>query len=144
MTERFKLEQLDKYKKYIETAIEELDLTAQTIQQACLKHSSLYLFYYDKYCELKYFSDMTKIDLDKQISISFIKLKEKHQIDLNYNMIGKYIDSEQEVIIHKQILAEIDEVKNKMEGIVESFKTQGFQLGNITKQRVAQVEEGLL
>ena len=132
------------YNLLLDKAIDDLEINTKTIQEACIEHASLYLFYYDKYCELKSISDMVKIDIDRVRGELTKKYTETYSITLGSQIIGKYIDSESEFIKAKQLLVDVDEVKNKYEGLVEAFISRGYQLNNITKQRVAEVEKGLL
>lgn len=135
---------LNHYYGIYENAKKDIELDGKSLQQACLEHPSLYLYYYDKLCELKKLSTDVQIELDKLRSKHTIRFNENHSIDLGLSLINKYIESESEIVKAKQTLAEVDELKNKFEAIKEAFISRSFQLNNVTKQRVAMVEEGLL
>lgn len=144
MSENNNNELLKYYQEIYEKASQDVNVDAKTLQKACLEHASLYLYYYDKLCELKHLSSNLQIELDRLRSKHTIKYNEKHSIDLNSSMITKYIESESDIINAKQMLAEADEIKNKFEAVKEAFISRGYQLNNVTKQRVAMVEESLL
>ena len=135
---------LAKYQKIYNQAELDVKLEAKTIQEACMEHASLYLYYYDKLCELKRLSTNIQIELDRLKGVHSKKYNENYSIKLGERMMSKYVDSEPEIIKVKMALAEVIELLNKFEGVKESFVSRGYQLGSITKQRVAMVEEGLL
>jgi len=135
---------LEYYFNIYAKATDDLDTNGKTLQEACLAHPSLYLYYYDKLCELKRLSNDVQTELDRLRSKHTIRYNERHTIDLNLSLITKYIESESEIVKAKQTLAEVDELKNKFEAVKEAFISRGYQLNNVTKQRVAMVEEGLL
>lgn len=131
---------LEIYKK----AEQDIDINGKTLQEACMEQPSLYLYYYDKLCELKRLSSDVQIEIDRLKSKHTIRYNEHHTIDLGLSLINKYIESEAEIVKAKRTLAEVDEVKNKFEAVKEAFISRGYQLNNVTRQRVAMVEEGLL
>lgn len=135
---------LSKYEKIYVLAQEDVKLNSKTIQEACMNHSSLYLYYYDKLCELTRLSTNVQIEIDRLRGIHTKKYNENYSISLGDRIMSKYIESESEIVKAKQTLAEVDEMKEKFEGVKDSFISRGYQLNNITKQRVSEIEEGLL
>lgn len=135
---------IEDYKRILHKAVDDLEFNGKTIQEACTEHASLYLYYFDKYCEIKTISEKYQIEIDKVIGELTIKYNENYSIALGSVLMSKYINQEPELVKIKKSLVDINEIKEKFMGVVESFKIRGFQLNNITKLRVAQIEEGLL
>lgn len=138
------MKDLSEYEQILLDATEDIKLTGVSIQEACKFHPSLYLYYYDKYCELKAISDYTQIEVDKVQAECTIKLNEHHQIDLGSVLINKYINAEPEYIKIKQLLSEVNEIKSKFEGVIQAFISRGYNLKNITELRVKEIEDGVL
>lgn len=138
------MKSLQPYLDLLDQAKEDVKLNAKTIQEASMEHASLYLFYADKLCELKIIAEKVKLEIDIARSKCTIRLNENHSISLNSTLITKYLDSEPDIIKAIQLYLEVEEVRLKFGEVVEAFKTRGYQLNNITKQRVTQIEDSLL
>ena len=56
----------------------------------------------------------------------------------------KYVDGEDEVIDYETIINDVALIRNKWLGIMKGLESKNFQLGHITKLRVAGMEDVVL
>lgn len=63
---------------------------------------------------------------------------------LNARDLAMYIRSDPQMMQIAQVLVEVGHVRRQLEAIVETLKTMGWSLSNITKQRVASIEDAVL
>ena len=71
----------------------------------------------------------------------FQKYLENYNRALSSRDAEKYVDGEDEVIDYETIINEVALLRNKYLGILKGLETKGFQLNNITRLRVAGMEE---
>lgn len=71
----------------------------------------------------------------------FRSYKENHSRELNEREIGRYIDNEDAYLLMNQLYLEVKEIHGKFESAVNAFTTRGYALNNITKIRVASLED---
>jgi hypothetical protein len=135
---------LEEYQKIYEQAEEDLKISGKTIQDACRDFPSLKLFYYDKWAELKHQLDDVEIEIKKLQAVYTKKYTQNYSISLGERQVVKYIEMEEGLVMSQKRKAEILEMVRKFEGVKDAFTSLGFQLNNITKLRVASIEEGLL
>jgi hypothetical protein len=58
--------------------------------------------------------------------------------------IQQYIKSDPQFVNAQEVLMDVIVVKRKLEAIVEALKSMGWSLNNITKLRIAQLEDAIL
>jgi len=71
----------------------------------------------------------------------FVKYLENYNRALSSRDAEKYVDGEDEVVDYEAIINEVALIRNKYLGILKGLETKGFQLNNITRLRVAGMEE---
>lgn len=71
----------------------------------------------------------------------FQKYLENYNRALSSRDAEKYVDGEDEVVDYETIINEVALLRNKYLGILKGLETKGFQLNNITRLRVAGMEE---
>lgn len=71
----------------------------------------------------------------------FMKYLENYNRALSSRDAEKYVDGEDEVVDYEAIINEVALIRNKYLGILKGLETKGFQLNNITRLRVAGMEE---
>lgn len=83
------------------------------------------------------------------LNIQLAKLRRKHfqKYLEGYNRVlsareaEKYVDGEQEVVDFETIINDVALVRNKWLGIMKALESKNFQLGHITRLRVAGMED---
>lgn len=81
------------------------------------------------------------IQLNKIRRKHFQKYLENYNRSLTSREAEKYVDGEDEVIDYETIINDVALVRNKWLGIMKGLESKNFQLGHITKLRVAGMED---
>jgi hypothetical protein len=84
------------------------------------------------------------IQLNKIRRKHFQKYLENYNRSLSSREAEKYVDGEDEVIDYETIINDVALVRNKWLGIMKGLESKNFQLGHITKLRVAGMEDIVL
>lgn len=84
------------------------------------------------------------IQLNKIRRKHFQKYLENYNRSLSSREAEKYVDGEDEVIDYETIINDVALVRNKWLGIMKGLESKNFQLGHITKLRVAGMEDVIL
>ena len=69
------------------------------------------------------------------------KYNENHQRALSTSDIKMYIKGDPDYVSGVEILIEVIHIKQQLEAIVDALKSMGWSLTNITKLRIAQLED---
>lgn len=69
---------------------------------------------------------------------------EKYNRALTSRDAEKYVDGEDEVIDYETIINDVALIRNKWLGVMKGLESKNFQLGHITKLRVAGMEDIVL
>lgn len=86
------------------------------------------------------------------LNIQLARLRRKHfqKYLEGYNRVlsareaEKYVDGEQEVVDFETIINDVALIRNKWLGIMKALESKNFQLGHITRLRVAGMEDTTL
>lgn len=84
------------------------------------------------------------IQLNKIRKKHFQKYLEKYNKALSSRDAEKYTDGEDEVIDFQTIINDVALVRNKWLGIIKALESKNFNLGHISKLRVAGIEDAML
>lgn len=88
-----------------------------------------------KYLNIKY---------DKMRSDHYRKYLERYNRELTDRSIEKYIDGEADIVDMSQIINEVALLRNKYLGVMKSFDAKSYSLGNITRLRIAGMNDSEL
>ena len=81
------------------------------------------------------------IQLSKIRRKHFQKYLEGYNRALSAREAEKYVDGEEEVVDYETIINEVALIRNKWLGIMKALESKNFQLGHITRLRVAGMED---
>jgi len=81
------------------------------------------------------------IQLNKIRRKHFQKYLEGYNRALSSREAEKYVDGEEEVVDFETIINDVALVRNKWLGIMKALESKNFQLGHITRLRVAGMED---
>lgn len=81
------------------------------------------------------------IQLNKIRRKHFQKYLESYNRSLSSREAEKYVDGEDEVIDYETIINDVALIRNKWLGIMKGLESKNFQLGHITRLRVAGMED---
>lgn len=100
--------------------------------------------YDESYQELKSLEEWVNNIKEKKIGKLWKKYNEGYSRALSARDIQAYISSEKEIVELNQIIIEISLLKNSMFSIVDALKQMGWQIGSITKLRIAEMQDAIL
>jgi hypothetical protein len=69
---------------------------------------------------------------------------ERYNRELSDRSIEKYIDGESDIVDMNNLINEVALVRNKYLGIMKGLDAKGFSLGNITRLRIAGMNDAEL
>ncbi len=131
---------LAEYEKGLEEVEENLNITGKRLEAANSEHAAWQLYYdsrrADLYILLKYFEAKTTAVR----GMLFKKMNSFNQT-LSDRQKDKYIDNEEKYLTQLEIYLEVKGTYEKYEAICNAFKSRGYALNNITKIRVASLED---
>lgn len=88
-----------------------------------------------KYLNVKY---------DKQRSDHYRRYLERYNRELSDRSIEKYIDGEADIVDMLSVINEVALVRNRYLGIMKGFDVKSYSLGNITRLRIAGMNDQIL
>ena len=91
--------------------------------------------------EIEAVLEFLNIQLRKLRRKYFQKYLETYQRALTSRDAEKYVDGEDEVIDFETIINEVALLRNRWLGVMKGLETKGFQVNNITRLRVAGMED---
>lgn len=131
---------LEIYENDLSEAEEKLQITGKRLEIANSENSA-WLHYYDQrrvelHTLVKYF----KYEEDRVKGALFKSYKENYSRALGEREINRYIDNEQKYIYVHSLLLEVEEIYELYQSVVNAFTSRNYALSNITKIRVASLE----
>jgi hypothetical protein len=88
-----------------------------------------------KYLNVKY---------DKQRSDHYRRYLERYNRELSDRSIEKYIDGESDVVDMLHVINEVALMRNRYLGIMKGFDVKSYSMGNITRLRIAGMNDHTL
>lgn len=118
----------------------DLKIKGKSLEVANRENPSLYSYYDQRRVELKTLVDYMEKEVDRVRSRLFRSFTENFKRDLSDRAKNQYIDSEQAFLDINEVYLEVKEMYEQFSSAVEAFKLRGYALNNITKIRVASME----
>lgn len=94
--------------------------------------------------ELEAILEYLNIELRRTRSSLFKKYLENYQRALSSRDVDKYVDGEPDVIDFEKVINEFALIRNKWLGVLKAIDQKQWQITNITKLRVAGMEDASL
>jgi hypothetical protein len=99
---------------------------------------------FDQLQEIEAVLKYLHISYDKMRSTHYRKYLERYQRELSDRSIEKYIDGESDIVDWNNLINEVALVRNKYLGVIKAFDSKSYSLGNITRLRVAGMNDSEL
>jgi len=132
------------YEKGLENVEDNLTIKNKKLETANVEQPGWQLYYESRKAELrvlvKYFEGQTAA---VQGGL-FRKFTEKYTRELSDRQKDKFIANEKKYLDQYEIYLEIREVYEKYEAVCNAFVSRGYALNNITKIRVASIEDAII
>lgn len=132
---------IDEYEQYLIGYENNLQIKTKTLELALKEQASWVAYYGEKKNELKTIVNYLDIQLNRVRSVLYAQYNEAHSRALTDRAIDKYIDREPEYIAMWELHAEVKEVLDKYEMILDAFNRRGFALRDLTASRIAMVND---
>jgi len=132
---------LGNYDVELDKAEEILVIKGKLLEAANVENSPWQHYFDQKKIELHTLVKYFEMEVSRVRGKLFISYKETHSRELNEREINKYIDNEEAYLRVYQLLLEVKEMFERYEGTVHSFTSRAYSLNNITKIRVASLED---
>lgn len=132
---------LERYENELDGAELQIKLEGKKLEHANVENASWQVFYDQRRIELKTVVDYLDARVQKIRGRLFRSYTESHQRELSDRAKDKYIDNEQAFLDMYELYLEAKELYNKYQAVVDAFTTRGYALNNITKIRVASLED---
>ena len=113
----------------------------QTIERNSAELPGVVEFRFNQLQEIEAILEFLNIRLRKLRSEKFKKYLEAYNKTLSSRDAEKYIDGEQEVVDMALLINEFALVRNKFLGIIKGLDQKSWQLGHITRLRVAGLDD---
>ncbi len=128
------------YEVELSEAEEKLKISGKRLEIANSENSA-WLHYYDqRRVELHTLVKFFKTEEDRVKGRLFKSYKENHSRALGEREINRYIDNEDAYLYAHSLLLEVEELYELYQSVVSAFTSRNYTLSNITKIRVASLE----
>jgi hypothetical protein len=135
---------LDRYEKSVQNAEPIFKLEGRRIEEIARTLPHYQSSYDQQYQELKSLEEWLINLKEKRVAKLWKKYNEGYSKALSTKDIQAYIAGEKDIVDLNQIIIEVSLLKNKLFSIVDALKQLGWMLGNITKLRIAEMEDAIL
>lgn len=132
------------YNDELKGAEQDIQIKGKSLEGANRENPSLYSYYDQRRVELKTLVEFMDNQVQRTRGKLFRTLTENNNRDLSDRAKDKFIDGEQAYLDIYEIYLEVKEVHESYASIVEAIKFRGYSLNNITKARVANMENASL
>ncbi len=131
---------LETYEEKLKDAAEQLKITGKKLEMSNSENSAWLHFYDQRRIELHTLVKYFNAEEDRIKSTLFKSYKENYSRAIGEREINRYIDNEDAYIFVHSLLLEVEEVYEMFQSVVNSFTSRNYALSNITKIRVASLE----
>lgn len=135
---------LPRYEEKIKKAEPIFKLEGRRIEEIMRTIPHYQSSYDESYQELKSLEEWVNNIKEKKVGKLWKKYNEGYSRSLSTRDIQAYISGEKEIVELNQIIIEISLLKNSMFAIVDAIKQMGWQMGSITKLRIAEMQDAIL
>lgn len=132
---------LEEYEAEIDNAKPILEIKGKRLEAANTENAAWKNYYNQKRIELYTLTKYFEAEVTRVRGKLFRSYKENHTRELNEREILKYIDNEKAYLDMNELYLEVKEMYEKYQAIVDAFTERGYALTNITKIRVASLED---
>ena len=135
---------LNQYNEFLSEAKNDLELSGKTLGDASKEHPSLQMYYHERLVELNTLLKYCEMELNKVKSLLYVDLVKNSKMALSDREREKFIMGEDKFITMNKVWLEVKELHDKFDAVYGAFISRGYSLNNITKARVASIEDAIL
>jgi len=131
---------LDQFAEELKPAKKQLDNDGKLLE-TCLSKNSAQMHYYDeRRARLHTLVKFFKIEKDRVRSDLYRKYNENYSRQLTVQLLSKYVDGEDDYIFVLKLALEVEELYEEYVITVDAFKQRHYELSNMAKLRIANLE----
>lgn len=131
------------YQRELDEARQEIKLVGN-IEKAAAQMPGIVEHRFNQLQEIEAILEYLNIELRRLRSSLFRKYLENYQRALSSRDVEKYVDGESDVVDFEKVINEFALVRNKWLGLLKAIDQKQWQITNITKLRVAGMEDASL
>jgi len=135
---------LAEYEKGLDEVKQNLEIKGKLLEAANAEHPAWQLYYESRKADLRSLVKFFEARLLSARGKLYRKYTETYNRELSDRQKDKYIDNEDTYLNLLEIFLEIEEVYKKYEAVSSAFQSRGYALNNITKIRVASLEDVII
>lgn len=135
------LKMLLDYDKELDNAESQLKITGKRLEMANSENSAFLHFYDARRVELRTLVKFFEMEELRVRSSLYSNYKTKSSIALSEREINRYVDNEDKYVHIHSLLLEVQEMYELYQTVVNAFTSRNYTLNNITKIRVASLED---
>ncbi len=135
---------LEKFEKKIKAAEPIFKIEGRRLEEVARTLPQYQASYNQTFQEVKAIEAWVLNIKEKKVGKLWKKYTEGYSRQLSAKDIQMYIAADQEIVDLNQILIEIVHVKDSFDAIVDALRQMGWMVGNMTKLRVAELDQAVL
>lgn len=132
------------YDSALDDIEEKIKIKGKKLEGANMENPTWQSYYDQKRIELKTLTDFFDMEVARVRGKLFKSYKESSGYALNERETNQYINNEEAYLTMYGMYLEVKEMLDKYKAVVDAYTTRGYALNNITKIRVASLEDALL
>jgi hypothetical protein len=117
-----------------------IKMQGKTVNEALAENASWLLYYDQRKVELKKLTRFMEDRVKRVRGKLYKAMTNNNHRDLSDRAKDKYIDQEKAYLDVRSVQYEVQELFEKYESVVETFRARGFALNNIVKAKVAELD----
>lgn len=135
---------LDLYSSELDNIEEEFNIKGKSFIEICQRYSSNFYYFDSRKAELDALAKFFDSFLEKVRSKLTRQYTEKYPRQLSERQIEKYINSDENYYIWKEVQIAIDEVRSNYISVIESYTKLGYILNNIREMKKIDMEKYII
>ena len=135
---------LDEYETALEGYEKNLVIKGKKLEHANSEHPGWQSYYDERRIELHTLVKYFEVQISRVRGTLFKSYTETYSRELDGRSKDRYIDHESEYLKINEIYLEVKDLHDRYAAVVDAFRSRGFALNNITKIRVAALEDAVI
>jgi len=120
---------------------EHINMKNKTLEQINMENPSWFAYYSERHTELKKILAYMEARVSQIRGVLYKGIKKGSNVSLGEREIQKYIDADEAYINVYILMLEVKELHDLFASAVENFRNVGYAMNNITRIRVAGLED---
>ena len=137
-------EVLEPYLADLDDIEDKVRIKGKTLEQANKENPTWQLYFDARRAELYKLVKFFEMQVERVQGKLFRSYTETFKRDITDNAKMKYIMNEPAYLRMKEYLLEVKELYDKYEAVVNAYQVRGYAINNLTKLRVANIEDSII